>query len=228
MVGPDREVPRATRAFRQSVRVAVAVGLVSLVAAAVGEAGEAQQSRVTIFARPTVVGWAEGAQLFGTARGAGPDDTVAIEVRECGSSAFRAYAEAHVMAGGGWTMPVGTAVTSTFRARWRSFTSPRVTIRQAANVLLARKRAGSGFVVSVISKRSMWRKKVEVQRRQAGSWRTVKTVRLTDSVSSTGTVSASEATFRLAVPRRTQLRAVLPSDQARPCYVESVSRVVRA
>jgi hypothetical protein len=197
-------------------------------AASVAEAREAQGGPVTIFARPTQVGWAEGAQLFGTARGAGPDDTVAIEVRECGSGSFRAYAEAHASAGGGWALPVGTSATSAFRARWRGSTSPTVTIRQAASVTLARKRSGTAFVVSVISRRSMWRKKVEIQRRQSGSWRTVRTVTLTDSVRSTGTVSVSQATFRLLLPSRTQLRAVLPAAAARPCYTESMSRIVRA
>jgi len=186
------------------------------------------QARLTIFARPAVVAWAQPATVFGAARGAGPQDVVTVQVRECGSSAFSTYAEAHVNAGGGWELPVGTAVTSTFRARWRSSTSAPVTIRQAASVLLARERAGRGFVVTAISKRSLWRKTVEIQRRTGGAWRTVRKMRLTDSVKSTGLVSASEARFRLAVPKGAVLRAVLPFAEARPCYVRSFSKVVRA
>lgn len=186
------------------------------------------QARLTIFARPAVVAWAQSATVFGAARGAGSQDVVTVQVRECGSSAFTTYAEAHVNAGGGWELPVGTAVTSTFRARWRSSTSAPVTIRQAASVLLARERAGRGFVVTAISKRSLWRKTVEIQRRTGGAWRTVRKMRLTDSVKSTGLVSASEARFRLAVPKGAVLRAVLPFAEARPCYVRSFSKVVRA
>jgi hypothetical protein len=186
------------------------------------------QARMTISARPTVLGWAESAQLLGVARGAGPESVVRVEVKECGSSTFREYAEAHVNTGGGWSMEVATAVTSMYRAAWRDARSAPVTIRQRASVLLARERAGSGFVVSVISKRSLWRKRVEVQRRVGSAWRLVRTVRLTDSVHSTGQVSASEARFRLPVPKGTLLRARLPLAEARPCYVESLSRVVRA
>ena len=186
------------------------------------------QARLTIFARPAVVAWAQSATVFGAARGAGSQDVVTVQVRECGSSAFSTYAEAHLNAGGGWELPVGTAVTSTFRARWRSSTSAPVTIRQAASVLLARERAGRGFVVTAISKRSLWRKTVEIQRRTGGAWRTVRKMRLTDSVKSTGLVSASEARFRLAVPKGAVLRAVLPFAEARPCYVRSFSKVVRA
>jgi hypothetical protein len=186
------------------------------------------QARVTIFVRPAVVAWAQVATVFGTASGAGPEDIVEVQVRECGSPSFRAYAEAHVNAGGGWSMPVGTSVTSTFRAVWKRFQSPPVTIRQGANVSLARSRSGDRFVAAVTAKRSFWRRQVEIQRRSGGTWRTVRKVRLTDSVNSTGIVSSSEARFHLAVPKGTLLRAVLPLAEARPCYVRSVSKVVRA
>jgi hypothetical protein len=201
--------------------------LVVLVSAHAGSTATSQ-ARVTIFARPTVLGWAESAQLFGVARGAGPESVVTVEVKECGSSTFREYAEAHVNAGGGWSADVATAVTSTFRASWRGTRSAHVTIRQAASVSLARSRSGAGFVVGVIAKRSLWRKRVEIQRPQGGAWRTMRTVRLTDSVRSTGRVSAAEARFQLAVPKGTLLRARLPLSEAKPCYVESVSRTVRA
>jgi hypothetical protein len=210
-------------------RLAVSTVLVLTAVVAAGDAASTVlQARVTIFARPAVVAWAQPATVFGAAAGAGLQDVVEVQVRECGSSVFRTYAEAHVNAGGGWSIPVGTSVTSTFRAVWRRNQSPPVTIRQGASISLARSRSGGPFVVGAISKRSLWRRQVEIQRRSGSTWRTVRKVRLTDSVRSTGLVSASEARFRLAVPKRTLLRAVLPLAEARPCYVRSVSKVVRA
>jgi hypothetical protein len=206
-------------------RAVVVAGL--LAALAVAATAAAEQQAVTIFARPAVVGWAQPATVFGTARGASLQDVVAIQVKECGSSTFRTYAEAHANSGGGFTMPVGTLVTSAFRAVWRGSASRAVTIRQRANVGLERSRDGRGLVVGVSAKRSFWRKRVQIERRQGGSWRVLRTVRLTDSVKSTGTVSASEATFRLSVPPGTQLRAVLPAAQAGPCYAQSVSKALR-
>ena len=213
-------------------RVALA-GLALLVAvpSAFGsptEADGAAQARITIFARPTVVDWAEPATLYGAAPGAGHDDIVTIEVRECGSNFFRTFAELHPSTGGGWTTPAGSAITATYRATWRNGTSPSVTVRQGANVGLERRRSGGGFNVAVSGKRSFWRKTVEIQRRRGGSWRTVRTIRLTDSASSTGTVSVSTATFRLAVRPGTFLRAFLPTAQAAPCYTASASRPIRA
>lgn len=182
---------------------------------------------VTIFARPSVIDWAKVARLYGTAPGAGQDDVVTIEVRECGSTSFRTLVELHPFAGGGYSTEVGSAITATYRAAFRGRTSSTVTIRQRANVGLERRRSGNGYVVSVSAKRSFWRKPVLIQRRQGARWQTVRRVVLTDSVGSTGTVSSSQATFSLAVPRGTVLRAFLPEAQARPCYAASSSRRVR-
>lgn len=206
--------------------VLVAAGL--LVQASTGADGAATQARVTIFARPTVVGWAQPATLYGSAAGASHDDVVVVESKDCGSSFFRTFVELHPNPGGGWTTPAGTGITSTFRAAWRGARSAEVTIRQRANVSLERRRSGSGYLVAVSARRSFWRKRVEIQRREAGGWRTVRTVVLADSVRSTGRVSSSQATFRLPVPKGTQLRARVPLAQARPCYAESFSRPVRA
>jgi hypothetical protein len=198
-----------------------------VVSVSLGAEQVASQSRVTIFARPTVIGWAESALLYGTAPGASHDDVVTIQVRECGSTSFRAFVEVHPNAGGGWSTPAGSAITATYRALWNGRTSSAVTIRQRANVALERRRSGNGFVVFLSGKRSFWRKSVLIQRRQGGSWRNARRVVLTESVRSTGTVSVSQARFGLAVPKGTVLRAFLPAAQAGPCYAASISRTVR-
>jgi len=79
----------------------------------------------------------------------------------------------------------------------------------------------------VTARKSFWRKSVLVQRRAGGRWQTVRRVRLNDSLSLSGTLSGSQATFALTVPTGALLRAVVPPDQARPCYVSGASRVVR-
>jgi hypothetical protein len=208
-----------------------ALGVLAATAAAMflapSSLGSQAQSSVTIAARPTVIGWNQLAMLFGTAQGAGAQDVVAIEAKECGSSFYRTLVEAHVNAGGGFTQTMGAWVTTSFRATWKGFASAPVTIQKKANVSLVRSRSGPALVVAVTARRSFWRKPVEIQRRQGGRWRTVRTVVLTDSVRSSGMVSASEASFRLAVPKGTLLRAVLSARQSRPCYVQSASRALR-
>ena len=107
----------------------------------------------------------------------------------------------HAGGGGGWTTPASSAITSSYRAVFKNATSAKVTIRQGAGVFLEKARSGAGFIVSASGKRSFWRKRVQIQRRQDGAWRTVRNVVLRDSVATTGVVSFSEARFRLAVPR---------------------------
>ena len=214
------------------VRAAIALGasvaaMLVLVSVSSGAEQVSRQSGVTIFARPTVLDWAELAQLYGAAPGASHDDVVTLQVRECGSSFFKTFVEVHPFTGGGWSTPAGSAITATYRALWSGRTSSTVTIRQRAGVRLERRRSGNGFVVAVSGKRSFWRKPVLIQRRQGGRWQTVRRVVLTDSASSTGTVSVSQATLGLVVPKGTVLRAFLPDAQARPCYVASVSKTVR-
>jgi hypothetical protein len=207
----------------------IAVGAIAALVAATSHAAsrdDAQQP--TIFARPLVLDWAQAGQLYGTAPGAGHDDVVTIEARECGSTFFRTFVEVHPSAGGGWFTEVGSLVTATYRAVFRGRSSRSLTIRQRARIVLERRRSRQGFLVAVVGKRSFWRRPVLIQRRRIGRWETLRHVRLVDSADNPGTVSASQATFRLSVPRGTVLRAVLPAEQAGPCYVESFSGSIQA
>lgn len=229
--GPAARAGTRNRPGRVGLSASVAASLLSCAAIAVlapAASIASTSQRITIFARPTTVGWTEAALLYGTARAAGPSDVVGIEVRECGSSVYQTVMEAHVSSGGGWSAPVAPGVTASIRASWKSSRSASVTIRQQARVSLERRRSGAGFLVAVTSKRSLWQRGVEVQRRSGSTWRTVKRVRLTDSVRSTGAVSVSQATFGLRVRSGTRLRAVLSAQQARPCYARSTSKVIRA
>ena len=199
-----------------------AAGLVSGVAAGCGE-----QAPVTIFARPTTIGWAQPFELFGAAQGARAGEIVRIEQKECGVPSFQTLVETHANAGGGWSISTGLVISSTFRAVYRDRRSAEVTVRQRPSVVLERERAGRRFVVTVTARKSFWRKSVLVQRRSGGRWQTLRRVRLNDSLELSGFMSGSQATFPLAVPRGAQLRALVPPDQARPCYVSGASRVVR-
>lgn len=185
--------------------------------------------RVTLFARNTVIGPAAPvATVFGSVDNGRAGETVTVQAKDCGSQFFRALAETETHAGGGWSLEVSTGITSTIRAVWKDSASSQVTIRQQANVFFDRQRSGSGFRVGVGAKRSFWHKRVLIQRRQGGAWKTAKTVVLTDSAASSGTLSWTESTFGLSVPNGTLVRAVLPLSQARPCYIAGISRTVRA
>ena len=189
--------------------------------------------RVTIFARPTVLGRNQVATLLGSAEGAGAGDIVTIEAKPCGQTAFREAFEAHAQAGGGWTMQAAPTISTTLRAAWKGARSATVTIQTRPWVQLRyrpRSSKGFGFEVAVTSVLQFWRRHVVIQRldRRLGRWSDIKKVVLAKSGAAPGSAYVwSSAEFSTAVPRGTLVRAVFPLSQARPCYLAGYSNQLR-
>jgi hypothetical protein len=216
----------APKPFSLALTTVIAVGVLTLLAAT--DAGTATtQAGPTMFARPTIVG-PDGVTVYGTVDSRTGGEEVTIQARDCGSRSFRTFAAAVTRDGGGWSVTVHPRISTTLRAVHDELESSPVAIWRRANVALDRKRRGGGFRVGTGGLRSFWHKRVLVQRLQGGSWRTVKSVLLMDSSAGSGYGSWVEADFTLAVPRGTQIRAVLPLSQATPCYLAGVSRTLRA
>lgn len=174
--------------------------------------------RVTIFARPTVIG-EEPVSVYGSVDSGRAGEEVTIQAKDCGSSFFRAFAGATTQDGGGWSTVIFTRINTTLRAVWNDAASRQVTVRFRTPIHLQRTRRGAGFRVGVIGvRKSFWHKRVLVQRRRDGRWTTVKTVVLT---------APGYTEFSLSVPKGTLLRAVMPLSQAKPCYLGGVSRTLR-
>lgn len=188
--------------------------------------------RVTLSARPAVVsgtGTVVSTTLFGSVDNGKAGEAVAIQARDCGQQFFRVVAGATTVEGGGWSQPYFAGITTTLRALWSGDTSTQITVRQRAYTSLRRERAGT-FVAGVSAKVSFWRKRMEIQRfdRKLGTWKTVRTVVLTEQSGRAGSVLvAFYARFKMSVPKGTMLRAVLPASQARPCYLSGTSLPVR-
>jgi hypothetical protein len=66
-----------------------------------------------------------------------------------------------------------------------------------------------------------WRKKVSIQQRKSGAWKTIKRVVLTMDG------NLGRTYIKLSVPKGTLLRAVLPRSQAKPCFLPGISRTFR-
>ena len=209
---------------------AIGLGVVVLAGSGFG-AWHAAAEPVTILAQPTVLGRDQTLKLFGSVGSGEADEVVRIEARDCGQTSFREVAAVRTRAGGGWSTELSPWVTSTLRAVWKGTASVPVTVRQRARVSLTKER--DGFAVWVVGKHQFWRRHVLFQRfdRRLGTWRTVKPVVLTetganDPTGRTATVW-SRAVFRSSLPKGSLVRAVFPLSQARPCYLEGSSRLVR-
>ena len=184
--------------------------------------------RVTLFARPTVAGSA-GVELFGSVDNGKAGETVTIQAKDCGSQFFRLVDGAETRDGGGWSTMFYPGVNTTLRAVWNDEASAQIAIQQRARVSLIQRRMGREYYVAAGGRKSFWRKRVLVQRRQGRVWKTVKTVVLTETSASKGYYSSRRAgaEFKISVPKGTFIRAVLPLSEARPCYLAGVSQTVR-
>jgi hypothetical protein len=184
--------------------------------------------RVSIFARPLVIDQVGVTTLYGAIDRRVAGEQVDIQSKECGQSFFRGVAGTTTRSDGGWSLEYGPGITSTLRAVWNGIASPPVVVRSQATIDLARRGASTKYYVSVRGKAQFWRRQVQIQRRAGGSWRTVRTVTLTESGAPPGVGWIVTWTyFRASFPKGSQLRAVLPESQAKPCYLAGVSRMVR-
>jgi hypothetical protein len=186
--------------------------------------------RVTITALPVFVAH-EFVTVSGSIDVRRDGETISVQGRDCGQRFFRNVAGASTDATGAWTTMYQPWITTTLRAVWGDAASPPITIRARASVSLRMRRSGD-FEVAVTGKTSLWRKQVRIQQRRQGTWRLLKTVRLTDTGANdpTGRQGAvwARTSFRLSVPRGTSLRAAFPRSQAAPCYLPGVSATIRA
>jgi hypothetical protein len=206
---------------------------VATVVAALASTAAAAREQVSILARPGVALGGSRVTLFGSVDSGRAEEIVTIEAKDCGSStqSFREVAAARTQDGGGWSVEYSPGITTTLRAVWKSNTSAQVIVRQRAWIQL-RRLPGSPreFEVSLGGRSHFWRKRVLIQRfdRRLGTWTTVKSVVLTETggFPGYGGVRTWEK-FTASIPRKSQIRAMFPLSQARPCYLAGVSKLLR-
>jgi hypothetical protein len=192
--------------------------------------------RVTIFVQPSVVSNPRNRsiRLYGSIDSDKANESIAIQAKDCGSDAFRLVAGATSESGGAWSTLYWPAANTTVRAVWNDVASPQIAVRVRVYVGLYKRRDGKSLRVVASGIDNFWRKRVEIQRfeRRLGTWRRLRTVVLSDSGGNRGSgpntgQSGSLADFAPRVPRGTLLRAVMPSSQAKPCYLAGTSATLR-
>jgi hypothetical protein len=193
--------------------------------------------RVTIFARPTVAGptgqpFPYWVRLFGSVDSGKAGESVEIQAKDCGSEFFRLVGGATTESGGGWSTAYSPGINTSLRATWNDVSSAEIAIKAHVIVGLQKRRDGKTIFVYAHAKRSLWRKKVLIQRRARGSWTNLRTVVLTESGGNPGSgpntgTSGASAEFVPAVPKGTLLRAIMPLSEVKPCYLAGTSREVR-
>ena len=195
-------------------------------------------SPITITARPTVLASRispqyEPLRLSGTIASREAGETITIQANECSFPGWRDVATTRTEAGGRWELSAdqssGLAQTrTTFRAKWRTATSARVTVQTRPGVNLGQT-TRTRWGVGVLALRSFLDRIGLFQRYDRGRqrWTTVKRFRLTtkDSVPAG---SWTYGRFRARVARGSLVRAVIPRSQVKPCYLAGYSLLLEA
>jgi hypothetical protein len=190
----------------------------------------AASSDITLAVQPTIVrSTSDRMTIFGSVSGGEAGKKVTIQFRACGLQPvqFRDAFETTTRAGGGFSLeelrPFNLGVSGVYRAVSGGEVSAEIRVQQRVAVYM-RPLSGGRFQVWVGGKVSFWRRFVLLQRfeRRRGVWITMRRLALTE-----GFAGGSSARFRPRVPRGTQLRAVMPLSQARPCYLAGYGPIFR-
>jgi hypothetical protein len=186
--------------------------------------------RVTLQARPTVAGRGDAVTLSGSVADGKAEEDVTVQAKDCGVQSFRTTGGALLREGGTWSTEYYPGITTTVRAVWNGIASNQVAIQARPYVQLLPFPSRKALSVSVIGRKSFWRRHVLIQRldRRLGTWKLVKRVVLTETGGRGGSgVVATYAEFNPAVPKGTLVRAMFPRSQARPCYLAGFSNTWR-
>jgi hypothetical protein len=246
---PDEEVTRRVAGqLRVRQRRTVPLTGALLAALAIGAtlgsvATSASNSTVSIGVRPSIMRFGEKPEIFGAVTSSKADEEVTVQFRQCGlyPAQFRDFMTTRTIEGGAWSLVellgvrLSIPASGTFRALWNGEVSREVRFQVRASVRLVPLpiRGGRRFHVLVAGAQSFWHRRVRIERfdTRRRNWRLVQTVLVTETLTNkdygSSTILDGTKPFRIAVPRGTTVRAVLPLAETRPCYLAGYSTLQR-
>ena len=173
---------------------------------------------VTLAAQAQKVVYGRAVMLSGSVPSGKAGESVALFAEVFGRGSPRQVATLVTGAGGVWHYLARPPLLTSYLSSWSGLTSPKVTIGVRPR-LRFRRIGRARFFTRVVAARSFSGRRVKLQRRTAaGSWVTVKRVRLKHG---------SAATFRVRLRRgRSTLRIVMSVNQAGPGYLAGISRTI--
>jgi plastocyanin len=184
---------------------------------------------VSLKAAPAVVRYGATSTLSGAVSSLAMGETVNIDAKQCGATAFTRLASVKSTANGAWSAPAKPVMNTVFRASWKNANSPELT--QSVSPLLTLKRVRARrFTATATAAVALTGKRLVVQRyvKSKRTWRAVKQVTLNKSKPATPPTVGSSVGFGLRVRRGTKLRVLLTAAQAATCYAAARSATIKA
>ena len=181
---------------------------------------------ITIAVRPLI----NPTTAYGSVSSGEAGEKLTVQFKQCGlyPISFRDIRETTTADGGGWSVDVGAPTNGVFRAVSGSAVSDEVAVKSRADIRLA-PHGGKRYEVDVVATLSFWKKRVLLQRfdRTRRTWKTFRKLVLTKQFGP-GLIWSTTERFVVDLPKRTSIRAVLPLDQAKPCFVAGYSNALKA
>jgi hypothetical protein len=198
-----------------------------LLAALVVAPAAAAPPTLTLKAAPTVVVYGGSSTLSGVLSTQKAGQAIDIQAQQCGENAFKNTASATTTTGGAFSYAAKPTLNTSYRAKLKGATSAAVAVK-VAPLLRLRKLSLGKFSVSATAAQSFAGKYVVFQRLRKVKWVTLKKVTLTTAKTTTAPTQVTSAAFRIKLPARLRIRAILPATQAGTCYLGAKSRVIRS
>jgi hypothetical protein len=196
------------------------VALLGFVAASVAVAGAMPP---TLNADPLITSYTA---LFGTVPGAGANQEVIIEAKECGASSYVLVERTRTNASGAYRVERAVPLRTSFRARARGTVSAAVTVQTRPGVRFEHE-GGRRYNVWIIAHRFFDGRRGRLERFDSAGQRWVLVKRVTiRRQSNPGSFAQTGARFTAPAKRGWTVRFVLPRDQARPCYLAGYSPLI--
>src|SRR5262245_23549859 len=184
---------------------------------------------VSLKSAPAVIRYGGTTTLSGVVSNLAAGETVNVDAKQCGTTAFTRLVGVRSVANGAWSAPAKPVMNTVYRASWKSANSAELT--QSVSPLLTLKRVRARrFTASATAALALTGKRLVVQRyvKSKRAWRAVKQVTLNKSKPGTPPTVSSSVAFGLRVRRGTKLRVLLPAVQAATCYAAARSAAIRA
>jgi hypothetical protein len=211
------------------MRTAIAI-ILTAVGILATTAGAATQDTLSLAANPTLVVYGKTSAISGTLAPAKANQNVTVQAQECGKPNYAKVTTVKTTSTGAYSGTVTPTVATNYQARQKSTVSTVVAVKVKPVVQLARVARGS-FTAKVTAGMSLTGKIVLFQRysKLKKRWLGVKKVTLTTAAAGTQKPTMiTSAAFKAKVVRGARVRLVFSTAQASPCYVSSISNVVRA
>jgi hypothetical protein len=182
---------------------------------------------LTLKAAPLIVTYGATTSLSGVLSTQKTGEAIDIQSQECGQNAFKKTASATTTTGGAFSYTAKPTMNTNYQAKLKGATSPTVTVK-VAPVLTLKKLALGKFSVSVTAAQSFAGKYVVFQRLRRTKWVTLKKVTLATAKTTTAPTQVTSASFKIKLPAKLRVRAILPAVQAATCYLGTKSKVIRS